>query len=167
MATTPQITATKRQWRPPVGTVYVYDPSPLNWLFITWNTMEEPIRVDEDGRVVNALATDARWLDDRTLEMQVRTGVRFQDGQPFTAHNIKENFDEMQRWVAPHPPGTWLNFPKESVCEVVDDQTVRFHFPGPDGLALGKMRGFHIASSAFWQRQGFGYDKLGSGEGHW
>ena len=104
MATTLQITATKRQWRPPVGTVYVYDPSPLNWLFITWNTMEEPIRVDEDGRVVNALATEARWLDDRTLEMQVRSGVRFQDGQPFTAHNIKENFDEMQRWIAPHPP---------------------------------------------------------------
>jgi hypothetical protein len=49
----------------------------------------------------------------------------------------------------------------------VDDQTLRFHFPGPDGLALGKMRGFHIASSAFWREQGFGYDKLGSGEAHW
>jgi ABC-type transport system substrate-binding protein len=167
MATTPQVAPTKPQWRPPVGTVYVFDPSPLNWLFITWNTMEEPIRVNEDGRVVNALATDAHWLDDCTLEMKVRTGVRFQDGQPFTAHNIKENFDEMQRWVAPHPPGTWINFPKESVCEVVGDQTLRFHFPGPDGLALGKMRGFHIASSAFWREQGFGYDKLGSGEGHW
>lgn len=26
------------------GTLHVVDPSPLNWLFITWNTMEEPIR---------------------------------------------------------------------------------------------------------------------------
>jgi len=25
----------------PVGTVNVFDPHPLNWLFITWNTMEE------------------------------------------------------------------------------------------------------------------------------
>ncbi|MFL5697481.1 MAG: ABC transporter substrate-binding protein [Ktedonobacteraceae bacterium] len=163
----PQITPAKTPWRPPVGTVYVFDPSPLNWLFITWNTMEEPIRVDQDGRVVNALATDARWPDDHTLELDLRTGVRFQDGEPFTAHNVKQNFDEMQRWIAPHPPGSWLNFPPESVCEVVNDSTVRFHFPGPEGLALGKMRGFHIASSAFWRGQGFGYAKLGSGEGHW
>ena len=38
----PQITPAKTPWRPPVGTVYVFDPSPLNWLFITWITMEEP-----------------------------------------------------------------------------------------------------------------------------
>jgi ABC-type transport system substrate-binding protein len=158
---------TERGWHPPVGTIQVVDPSPLNWLFITWNTMEEPIRVDQDGRVVHALAKDARWLDEHTLELKLRTGVRFQDGEPFTAHNIKQNFDEMQRWAAPHPPGTWLNFPPESVCEVVDEHTVRFRFPGPDGLALGKMRGFHIASSAFWREQGFGYAKFGSGEGHW
>ncbi len=164
---TPQVAPTRSQWRAPVGTVYVFDPSPLNWLFITWNTMEEPIRVDQDGRTVPALATDARWLDEKTLELLLRTGVRFQDGEPFNAHSIKQNFDEMQRWIAPHPPGTWLNFPQESVCEVVNDHTVRFHFPGPDGLALEKMRGFHIASSTFWREQGFGYSKLGSGEGHW
>jgi hypothetical protein len=56
------------------------------------------------------------------------------------------------------------------VAEVVDDYTIRFRFPGPDGLAVGKMRGFHIASTAFWKgadAPGFGYKKYGSGEGHW
>jgi ABC-type transport system substrate-binding protein len=151
MEHTAQRAATERSWRPPAGTIHVVDPSPLNWLFITWNTMEEPIRVDQDGRVVNALATGARWLDDRTLELELRRGVRFQDGEPFTAHSIKQNFDEMQRWAAPHPPGTWINFPPESVAEVVSDHTIRFRFPG----------------SAFWRDVGFGYAKLGSGEGHW
>jgi len=151
----------------PRGELKVVDPSPLNWLFITWNTMEEPIRVDEDGRVAFALATDARWPDETTLELDVREGVSFQDGEPFTAHSIKQNFDEMQRWAAPHPPGTWLNFPPETVTEVVDDRKIRFRFPAPDGLAVGKMRGFHIASSSFWQNHGFGYKKTGSGEGHW
>ena len=151
----------------PRGTIHVVDPSPLNWLFITWNTMEEPIRVDEDGRVAFALATDTRWSDDTTLELSLREGVSFQDGERFTAHSLKQNFDEMQRWAAPHPPGTWLNFPPESVCEVVDDHTVRFRFPEPDGLAVGKFRGFHIGSSAFWNDPGFGYGKFGSGEGHW
>ena len=166
VAAEPQGRATA-QWRAPAGTIHVVDPSPLNWLFITWNTMEEPIRVDEDGRIAFALATGAQWLDDHTLALTLRQGVRFQDGEPFTAHNIKQNFDEMQRWAAPHPPGTWLNFPPESDCEVVDDHTVHFHLPGPDGLAVGKMRGFHIASSAFWAQHGFGYRKIGSGEGHW
>lgn len=159
--------STDSSWRAPTGTIHVVDPSPLNWLFITWNTMEEPIRVDRDGRIVPALSTDARWIGETTLELDLRTEVRFQDGEPFTAHNIKQNFDEMQRWAAPHPPGTWLNFPPESQCEVVDDHTVRFHFPAPDGLAVGKMRGFHIASSRFWSEIGFGYAKFGTGEGHW
>lgn len=68
------------------------------------STMEERIRVDEDGRVAFALATDARWPDGTTLELDVRGGVSFQDGEPSTAHSIKQNFDEMQRWAAPTRP---------------------------------------------------------------
>jgi hypothetical protein len=32
---------------------------------------------------------------------------------------------------------------------------------------LGKMRGMHIPSTRFWEDIGFGYKKLGTGEGHW
>lgn len=42
-------------WKPgdaPVGEVRVVDPHPLNWLYITWNTMEEPVRTDEDRKSV-------------------------------------------------------------------------------------------------------------------
>jgi hypothetical protein len=73
----------------------------------------------------------------------------------------------MQRWAAPHPPGTWLNLPYESTCEVLDEHRIRFRFPEPDGLAVGKFRGFHIASPDFWRNKAFGYGKEGSGEGHW
>ena len=50
----------------PVGTVKVFDPHPLNWLFIAWNTMEEPVRTDHDGFTVMALAEDATWRSDTT-----------------------------------------------------------------------------------------------------
>ncbi|GAC1564331.1 MAG: hypothetical protein NVS2B2_31640 [Ktedonobacteraceae bacterium] len=76
----PQVAPTRSPWRAPNGTINVFDPSPLNWLFITWNTMEEPIRVDQEGHTVPALATDARWLDDHTLELALRTGQ--QDKSP-------------------------------------------------------------------------------------
>jgi len=80
--TTVQDAPTRREGRIiPQGTINVVDPSPLNWLFITWNTMEEPIRTDQDGRVVYALAESSEWLDDRTLQLKLRAGVRFQNGE--------------------------------------------------------------------------------------
>jgi ABC-type transport system substrate-binding protein len=151
----------------PVGTINVFDPHPLNWLFITWNTMEEPVRTDHDGFTVMALASEAAWRDDKTLEVKVRRGAEFQDRSPCTAHSIKRSFDEVQRWAAPHPPGTYLNFHPDSEVVVEDEQTCVFQFPEPDGLALGKFRGFHIASERFWDEIGFGYKRLGTGEGHW
>jgi ABC-type transport system substrate-binding protein len=79
----------------------------------------------------------------------------------------REAFDEVQKWKAPHPPGTYLNFYPDTTVDVTDDYTIRFNFPEPDGLALAKFRGFHIPSDRFWDEEGFGYRKLGTGEGHW
>ena len=153
--------------RTPVGTVHVVDPNPLNWLFITWNTMEEPVRTDEQGRIVGAAMESSRWVDERTFEIKVRKGIRFQDGEELTAESVKRAFDEVQRWKAPHPPGTSLNFHPDAMAELVDGHTVLLHFPEPDGLVLGKFRGMHVTSTRFWEEEGFGYRKLGTGEGHW
>jgi ABC-type transport system substrate-binding protein len=151
----------------PAGQLNVVDPHPLNWLFITWNTMEEPVRTDPDGHIVGAVMEGSRWVGETTLEVDVRPDVRFQDGEALTAEHVKRAFDEVQRWKAPHPPGTYLNFHPEARCELVDDHTVRFLFPEPDGLAVAKFRGMHVPSTRFWEEEGFGYRKLGTGEGHW
>ena len=66
--------------REPVGEIRIVDPNELNWLFITWNTMEEPVRTDEHGRIVGAAMEGSRWIDETTLEVDVRREVRFQDG---------------------------------------------------------------------------------------
>lgn len=152
----------------PRGNIVIVDPSPINWLFVTWNTVEEPVRTDPDGHLVPAVLTDFRWLEDgHILEIEVRRGVQFQDGEALTADHVKRAFDEVQRWQVPHPPGTYLNFDPAARAEVVDAHTVRLHFPQPDGLAMAKFRGMHIMSSQFWKRLGYGYDVVGSGEGHW
>ena len=90
----------------PVGTINVVDPHPLNWLYVTWNTMEEPVRTDAQGHLVGAAMEQSSWIDDTTLEVRMRRGVRFQDGEVCNAHSFKRAFDEVQRWPAPHPPGT-------------------------------------------------------------
>jgi ABC-type transport system substrate-binding protein len=153
--------------RTPVGTIHVVDPNPLNWLFITWNTMEEPVRTDAEGHLVGAAMEDSRWVDETTFEVTLRQGIRFQDGEEFNTRSFERAFVEVQQWKAPHPPGTSLNFHPDTRLEIVDDYTVRMIFPEPDGTILGKFRGFHLASTRFWDEIGFGYQKLGTGEGHW
>ncbi len=41
----------RRRRAEPVGTVNVVDPSPLDWLYITYNTVEELVRVRPSGVV--------------------------------------------------------------------------------------------------------------------
>ncbi len=160
---------TRQAARPadPAGTITVVDFSPLNWLSITWNTMEELVRVDRDGRMVPNLAANWRWVDDRTLELKLRQGVAFQDGEKLTAKVFRRSFDEVQRWSVPHPPGAFLNFPKETKLDVVDDYTVRFTFPRPDAAVFMKFRGMHVGSTRFWKELGFIDKKKGTAEGHW
>lgn len=150
-----------------VGTVHVVDPSPLNWLWITYNTVEELVRVSPDGWVEPAAMSSYRWVDDVTLEVELRQDEQFPDGEMMTAGLVKRNFEEATRWVAPHPPGTHFNIDRRTRCEVVDERTARFHLPEPDGLVLGKLRAYHVMDTRFWDEIGFGYARNGTGEGHW
>lgn len=151
----------------PQGAIYVADFSPLNWLYITYNTVEEAVRVNTNGVNQPAAMKTYRWVDDTTLEIEVREGNRFPDGELLTAHSVKRSFDEQQRWQSPHPPGTHFNVSPLTHCEVMGDYRVRFHYPEPDGLAVGKLRATHIMNTRFWDEIGFGYQRQHSGEGHW
>jgi ABC-type transport system substrate-binding protein len=153
--------------REPVGAVHVVDPSRLNWLYITYNIVEELVRVTTLGKIRTAAMRRYRWADDRTFEVEVRAGEHFPDGEPLTAASVKRSFDEQLRWAVPHPPGTAFNIDRRTRCEVTGERQVRFHLPAPDGLALGKLRATHIMSTRFWDDIGFGYARNGTGEGHW
>jgi len=147
--------------------VTVVDPSPVNWLWITWNTMEETVRVDKNGQSTPSLAEKQTWLDDKTLQIKLRKNVAFQDGEKLTASVFRKSYDEVQKWTNPHPPGAFLNFDKASSMEVVDDYTINFKFPQPDGSAIMKLRGMHVGSSKFWNELAFIDQKNKSAESHW
>ncbi len=151
----------------PVGTVHVVDPSPLNWLWVMYNIGEELVRVSAAGQIEPAAMSDYSWKDGRTLEVEVRAGERFPDGEPLNAQSVRRAFDEVLRWRAPHPPGTHFNLDPRTRCEVTGEYSVRFHFPEVDGGALGKLRAMHVMSTRFWDEVGFGYTRTGTGEGHW
>lgn len=149
------------------GKINVVDPSALNWLYITYNTVEELVRVDQDGKTQPAAMHSYRWVNNRTLEIRIRSGEHFPDGEPVTTATVKRAFDEMFRWKTPHPPGTQFNLDPRTAFEIAGPDTIRLKLPRPDGFALGKLRAMHIMSSRFWNEWGFGYRRLGTGEGLW
>jgi peptide/nickel transport system substrate-binding protein len=75
----------------PRGELRIVDTDPLNWSWISWNVFDHLVELDKDGKLVPRLATAWQWLDDRTLEMTLRQGVKFHNGEVFDAEIVKLN----------------------------------------------------------------------------
>jgi peptide/nickel transport system substrate-binding protein len=58
---------------------------PRKWIKSSLNVIEELVTLDQDGNLVPRLATRWQWLDDRTLEVTLRQGVKFHNGEVFDA----------------------------------------------------------------------------------
>jgi peptide/nickel transport system substrate-binding protein len=134
----------------PRGELRIVDTHRLNYHAIRRHVIEHLVEVDKDGTLVPRLATGWRWLDDRTLEMTLRPGVTFHNGEVFDAEIVKLNWEQNAHALIRQPPSgttgfnygfdewTW-SFAPGSRLEVVNPQTVRFVFPEPDATALTKL----------------------------
>ncbi|MEV4563767.1 ABC transporter substrate-binding protein [Nonomuraea sp. NPDC049419] len=70
------------------------------------------------------LAESGSWTDDTTYELKLRQGIKWSDGQPFTAKDVVFSFELGKMKTIPyHQLWDWLKS-----AEAVDDQTVKFTF---------------------------------------
>ena len=139
----------------PRGELRIVDKYPYNWIWIAFNILEHLIELDKEGKFVPGLATRWHWLDDQTLEVTLRQGVTFQNGEVFDAEIVQLNWDENIRARQPHAV-EYLTFHPESRLEIVDPYTVRFRFPAPDGAALSRLTALHMANRQFYREHGWG-----------
>jgi len=151
----------------PTGRITVVDRSSLSWLYLTYNTVEELVRVTPGGKTRPAAMLGYRWRSPLVLDVWLRPGNRFQSGSPVTVESVRQAFDEQQRWSAPHPPGTQFNIDRRTRLDVLGPHRLRFTLAERDGLLVGKLRAMHIMDARFWEDLGFGYARELSGEGHW
>jgi ABC-type transport system substrate-binding protein len=142
------------------GELRIVDSHRYNFITIVYNVFEHLMELDKDGKLVPRLAAEWRWRDDRTLEVHLRQGVKFHNGEAFDAEIVKLNWDENIRLQQPHLAGQFLNFTAGTRLEVVDPYTVRFVFPEPDGAALIKLSSMHMGNRQFYAEHGWG-------EKHW
>lgn len=81
---------------------------------------------DEQGGIISGLATDWEMVDDKTVAMTIRTDVKFHDGTPVTAEDVKATIDRLglgelaQSMVA--TPGITVNILAEDKIEVSSPQ---------------------------------------------
>ncbi|NDW05670.1 ABC transporter substrate-binding protein [Jiella pacifica] len=120
---------------------------------ITYSVFDTLIRRDflsETGgggsKLVPSLATSWKRLDDRTLEVKLREGVKFQNGTDFTADDVVFTFSP-ERLIgedSPLPQGR-AYFGVLDHVEKIDPYTVRFVTKAPDPLLEQR-----LASWASW-----------------
>ena len=148
------------QRQAPHGELRVVDRDLSNFGAITFTVFEHLLELDQDGQLVPRLATGWQWLDDRTLEVRLRQGVKFHNGEVFDADIVKLNVEETQQLSHAFYLGQYLKFNPGLRMEIRDPYTLRFHFPEPDGAALARLSYIHMANRQFFR-------EFGWGEKHW
>ena len=81
-----------------------------------------------------ALATAWRWVDDLTLEFDLRQGVKFQDGQPFDAEDVVYTLNFVSNPTNKVLNTTNVGWIKNA--EKIDQYKVRIHLKAPFPAAL-------------------------------
>ncbi len=103
--------------------------------------------VDQDSKqnLVPGLAVSWKPIDDLTWEFKLRGGVKFHDGSPFTAEDIKFTLERGPK--VPNSPSSFTRYMKHiNKIEIVDDLTIRFSTPEPFPLMATYLSTFTVIS---------------------
>lgn len=91
------------------------------------------LRQQTDGTVIPGLVTSWKQIGRHTIKMVLRTGVKFSNGKPLTAHSVKANFDYAE---SVKDPGTCNSYLAGVSTKVKNRTHFTLHLktPNPDLL---------------------------------
>jgi peptide/nickel transport system substrate-binding protein len=95
------------------------------------------IERDFDGKLVPGLAESWKVVDDKTLEFKLRTGVSFQNGEPFDADAVKFSVERMLN--ADLKSAFRGNFKSIKEVKIVDPHTVQLSLNTTDAAILDNL----------------------------
>lgn len=101
------------------------------------------VGMDAQARPIPGLATEWRAVEPNVWEFKLRQGVRFHNGNPFTAEDVAFTFERVP--TVPNSPSSFAMFtrPVRSM-EIVDPHTVRMRTEGPYPLLPMDMQSLRI-----------------------
>lgn len=110
------------------------------------------VRDLDTGKIIPNLATSWKLVNDTTWEFTLRDDVTFHNGEKFTAHTVKFNYDRIL------DPDNKLpqrgNHKEIKRVEVVNDTTVRFTTHRPYPVMLERMQNFQMIPEGYFKEKG-------------
>ena len=95
------------------------------WLRLIYDPL---VRLDKDLNIVPWAAKSWKIVDNTTVDVTLRDGMKFHDGRPVTVDDLKFTVDYIKEWKFPALSRVWKNVDN---VRVVDRQTVRFKLVEP------------------------------------
>lgn len=104
----------------------IYEP---NGWSVAHAIFDAPFEYDDDGTLVMVAAETLQWLDDLTMEIKLRDGIRFHDGSPLTSASLVASHANL---IDPETGSSISgNFGTITAIEAVDDLTARISLVAP------------------------------------
>lgn len=109
--------------------------------------------IDEKGKIYPQLALSWKWVDENTLRVNLRKGVKFHNGEPFTASDVKFTIE----WLMT-PENKWngiRDFASFDKVVIIDDYTIDFKYKRADPATLNHWAArVRIYSKKFFDKNG-------------
>ena len=135
-----------------VGSLANYNPYAPKPLTTTWLYEQLIVRNALTCEETPWLAEKATWEGGEKLTFDIRQGVKWTDGQPFTAKDVAFTFNLMKQYPALDKPGVWTStFGAPATSVTAEGNKVVFAFSGNaapkyDGIIASKILPEHIYS---------------------
>jgi peptide/nickel transport system substrate-binding protein len=123
------------------GSITAIKHSTGNWYMIAHVNIEPLMELDpvDSLNVVPNVARAWDWNDDKSqLTVHLREGIKWSDGSPFTAEDLRFYYEDVQfnEKLTPLTPGAWMSHGSRMTFTQIDDSTVQFGFAGPSPAQL-------------------------------
>jgi peptide/nickel transport system substrate-binding protein len=153
----------------------VYQNAGFSVMYAIFDTL---VTIASDGSLGPGLADSWTAPDDKTLELKLHPGVKFQDGEPFDAAAVRFSLDRIAdidpATNKPYPVGDSRrlnsafasNFGPLASVEIVDPATVRIHLSQPDSGLLGNLGTLQMVPPRYYAQvgdAGFALRPIGTG----
>ncbi len=127
---------------------HYHNLTPNNMMSI-W-VFDKLVKQDHKQNLKPGLAVSWKPVDDLTWEFKLRKGVKFHDGSPFTAEDVKFTLERAPK--VPNSPSSFSSYIKHiNKIEIVDPLTIRLSTADPFPLMPTYMATFTIISKKHGQ----------------
>lgn len=107
---------------------------------------------DASMQTAPSLATGYKQINPTTLELTLRKGVVFHNGDPFDARDVKFSIERVLSKTQPSPQRGWLN--TVEAVQVVNPHTVRLVTSVPDPVLPARLTLIAMVSKAYVEKVG-------------